>query len=200
LRFVLGDANFRHVMRHYVETHRLQTVDSEDLRRAVAFVTGQPLEWFFEEWVYGAGVPQFEVTASWDAARQRETLEVKQTQKVGGLVPYFRMPVDIKLVVGGKKELHRVWVSQAVDRFELPAARRPDEVRFDDGGWILKTLRFEKPTDELAWQLKNDDHLVGRIEAALALAEKIGDERAAEALAGALPGKSHWALKARVAE
>ncbi|HJZ88586.1 MAG TPA: M1 family aminopeptidase, partial [Polyangia bacterium] len=201
LRFVVGDARFRRVIQHYVEKNRGRTVDSEDLRRSVAEVTGQPLEWFFQEWVYGAGVPELEVSASWDPAKKQEVVVVKQTQKVGGAVPYFRMPVDIALVIGGKKELHRVWMAQAEDRFELPARERPQMVRFDDGGWILKTLKFDRSTEELSWQLANSDHLSARMEAIDGLGEKLTDERATEALTRVLgQPKAHWAVRARAAE
>jgi aminopeptidase N len=201
LRFVLGDRAFFRVIHEYVTHHRGKSVDSEDLRRVIADVTGQPLEWFFQEWVYGAGWPAFEVTASWDATRKVEQVVVKQTQKVGGLVPYFRMPVDIKLVAGGKRQVHRVWVSQAEDRFELPAAQPPSLVAFDDGDWLLKTVHFEKSTADLVWQLEHDDQLAGRLQATHDLAERVTDPAATAALAQALRSRGgHQKLREELAE
>lgn len=195
LRFVLGDDLFRRAIHRYASKHAGQNVDTGDFRRAIAEETGDPLEWFFEEWVLLAGHPKFEVTASWDEAAKTETLLVRQTQKVGGLVPTFRMPVDLKFVVGGKKEVRRVWVSEAEHRFEFPLPARPSLVRFDDGGWLLKTLKFEKPIEEWIFQIENDDDLVGRIEAAEALGELSLDARATRALARALGSKDFRAVR-----
>jgi aminopeptidase N len=197
LRFVVGDQVFAKGIQHYVQTNRDRTVDSEDLRRAFADVTGQPLEWFFQEWVYGAGVPEFAVDAAWDAKHNVEVVTVKQQQKVGGLVPYFRMPVDLAIVEGGKKSVHRVWVSQAENRFELPAAHRPQLVRFDEGGWLLKTLKFDKPTKELAWQLEHDETWAGKAEAIAALADKVNDDDATVALARLAGSSAAVSLRTR---
>jgi aminopeptidase N len=197
LRFVVGDTAFRKAIEHYVTAHREQLVDSEDLRRAFADVTGQPLEWFFQEWVYGAGIPDFEVSARWDAKRSVEVVTVKQVQKVGGLVPYFRMPVDLAIVVDGKKAVHRVWVSRAEDQFELPATRKPQLVRFDEGGWLLKTLRFQKPTAELVWQLEHDPSWAGQAEAIVDLTDKVRDDDATNALVRFAGGNAAVSVRTR---
>src|SRR5262249_32675203 len=78
IRFVLGDEGWWRAIHHYVEKHRDGLVDSRDFQIAINEATGQPLEWFFEEWVTGTGYPKFEVAASWDDATRTETLSVKQ--------------------------------------------------------------------------------------------------------------------------
>src|SRR5205823_2452091 len=109
LRFVLGDEIFWKGIRLYGKRHAQGIVDSEDLRRAMAEVSGDPLEWFFDEWVYGAGYPQLEVKTTWDEASKTERMSVRQIQKLGGLVPLFKMPVDVKLgLPGGKSRVERI--------------------------------------------------------------------------------------------
>lgn len=195
LRFVLGDAGFWKAMNHYCRKHRDQIVDSRDFQVAINEATGQPLDWFFEEWVTGAGYPKFEVSAIWDDATRLETLAVKQTQKVGGAVPVFRMPVDVKFVVGGAKQVRRIWVSKADESFTFPLEARPQLVRFDDGGWICKTLKFEKTTEEWMFQLENDDDIIGRLEAIDALGEQTSDDRVIDALARCLGSNEHKDLR-----
>lgn len=191
LRFVLGDDAFKAAIRHYTAKHAGQLVDTRDFQIAINEATGQPLDWFFEQWVYGAGHPKFEVRAEWDEATRTETLRVKQTQATGGATPVFRMPVDLKFVVGGKPTIRRVWVHEKEHVFSFPLEGRPEIVRFDDGGWIAKTLDFEKTIDEWIWQLEHDDDVIGRLEALEALEEKTGDERVTAALARCAASKDH---------
>ncbi|MBI3847144.1 MAG: HEAT repeat domain-containing protein [Planctomycetes bacterium] len=195
LRFVLGDDAFWKAMGHYCRKNALQLVDSRAFQVAINEATGQPLEWFFEEWVTGSGTPAYEVTASWDGATMTETLVVKQTQKVGGAVPLFRMPVDVKFVIDGKKTVRRIWVTKAEESFSFPLEGRPQLVRFDDGGWICKTLKFEKTTEDLLFQLTADDDLIGRLEAMDALADQTSDDRVVDALAHCLASKDHKDLR-----
>jgi aminopeptidase N len=200
LRFVLGDDLFWKAIGHYARKHALSNVDTRDFQRAVAEATGDPLEWFFEQWAYLAGHPVFEVEASWDEGRKTETLAVRQVQEAGGLVPIFRTPVDVKFVVKGRKEVRRIWIHEAEHRFEFPFETRPSLVRFDDGNWIVKELRFEKPIEEWIFQLERDDDVTGRIEAAEALGKRTSDPRAAEALARQLESADHRAVRVAAAD
>ena len=42
--------------------------------------TGENLDWFWSEWIYQAGYPQFDVAAAYDSTQHALTLTVKQTQ------------------------------------------------------------------------------------------------------------------------
>ena len=42
--------------------------------------TGESLAWFWSQWIYQAGHPEFEVTAAYDSAGAALTLTVRQTQ------------------------------------------------------------------------------------------------------------------------
>lgn len=198
LRFVLGDDTFWKGIRLYAKRHAGGSVDSEDLRRAMAEASGDPLHWFFDEWVYAAGYPQLEIATRWDARTATETMAVKQAQKTGGLVPLFRMPVDVKLWVGGKPRVERVWISGADETFTWKLPARPDFVHFDDGGWLLKTVKHDKSLDELRAQLEKDDDPVARVEAIEALGEMAGDDGAAQTVAKAA-GNPKLARRVRTA-
>src|SRR4029077_656744 len=103
--------------------HAFGNAVSDDLRQAFLDATGENLAWFWNEWVYGAGYPDFTVTSAYDAAAKRVTLVVQQTQRdtlkadsagMRYMVPEtFTMPVTVRLPVAGGKDITRSrWIRQ----------------------------------------------------------------------------------------
>ncbi|MBL8766349.1 MAG: hypothetical protein JNL94_03235 [Planctomycetes bacterium] len=199
LRFVLGDDAFRASIRVYLERHRMGLVETRDLQTAIADVTGRNLEWFFEQWVMLAGQPAFDVRFAYDDAAKQGTLTVKQTQKTGGLVPVFRTPVDVEFRVDGASDVRRILIETAEQTFTFALQARPQWVRFDKGGWILKTLTFERSLDEWMAIAEHDDDVIGRLEAVDALANA-ADARAVDCLARVLTSNVHRRVKQAIAD
>jgi aminopeptidase N len=76
LRFVLGEEMFWKSHQSLRSQESMENVETSDLKAAIEEATGQNLDWFFDEWVYRMGHPQFEVTSKYDGARSL-TLSVK---------------------------------------------------------------------------------------------------------------------------
>ena len=198
LRFVLGDAGYRKSITHYLNKHRLGLVETRDLQIAIAEATGRNLEWFFEQWVYLAGYPKFKVAFAYDAEQGQGSLDVEQTQELGGLVPIFRMPVDVEFVVDGVSQLQRIFVSEQKQSFSFALSSKPSRVRFDKGGWITKQLEFERSLEEWIEIAEQDDDIIGRLLAVEAL-EQFDDARATECLAGLLQSTDHFQVRQNAA-
>ncbi len=99
--------------------------------------------------------------------------------------------VQIRVVVGED--------GQNEQNFYFPLEREPVMVRFDPDGWLLKTLKFERPAPMMRYQLKHDPDVLGRIEAAEALGKKGGDENT-DALTAALLHDPFWGVRSAVAK
>lgn len=195
LRFVLGDELFWKSIRHYTERNRHRTVETADLRIAIEEVTGQGLNWFFDQWVHHGGHPDFRVQWHWDEATKMLRVEVQQTQKVDAVTPLFRTPVEIEIATGDSHVIRRVEVSKADETFHLPCEERPTRVCFDPRDWILKTLDAPKSKEELLDQLARDEHLLCRVRAAQGLAEFKEDDDARDALTLAAQRDAFWAVR-----
>ena len=214
LRFVLGEAAFWRAIQDYAQRNRGREVVSADFERAIEESTGRSMARFFEQWVYRAGHPDFEVSYSWDGDHGLASLSVKQTQQIDEHHPCFVTPVDITFTLAFSDHVpeeqepgtlttltqsFRVQIDEPQQRFYFPLERKPHMVRFDPGGWILKTLAFERPAEMLRYQLRQDADVLGRIEAAEQLG-KLGDEKSVAALASALLSDPFWGAQAEIAE
>jgi aminopeptidase N len=170
LRFVIGDELFQKSLQLYCQRHREGLVETRDLERAVADVSGQGLEWFWQEWVYLHGNPILGVSNTFDAARKICVVTVRQTQKVTPLVPIFKMPVNLLVWhEDGRQEIRKVWIDAAENRYEIPADAKPRFVRFDEGAWLAAVVKHEKPLDEWMHQALLDPDAVGQRLACIAL-------------------------------
>ncbi|MFV0387542.1 MAG: M1 family aminopeptidase [Pyrinomonadaceae bacterium] len=183
LRKQLGDQLFFKALNHYLTQNAHQPVSTEDLRIAFEEATGQSMDLFFNQWLYTMGHPIFEVTKSYDAAKKKLTLNVKQTQKLDTNNEYpqtelFSTFVDVEI----DGNVQRVWIKpQRENVFEFDSPTAPKLVNFDYQGTLLKELTFEKPTDELIYQAQNDKDVIGRdwaIDELLKKAKNGGDNSA----------------------
>ncbi|MDZ4278109.1 MAG: M1 family aminopeptidase, partial [Dehalococcoidia bacterium] len=200
LRFDLGDELFWKAVRHYAQKHQGGNVTTPDLQRAIEEATGRNMDAFFEQWVYGAGHPNLNVGFEWDEDAKQAKLTVKQTQSTEhNTAEVFRTPVEVDFGLDGSNQSFRVRLSEREQSFYFPLPERPKMVRFDPGGRLLKTVEFKRSADMLLEQLKHDDDVLGRGDAAKELA-KLGTQQAVDALKEAVLGDSFWGVQAEAAK
>jgi aminopeptidase N len=200
LRQVLGDDGFWKTIKHYLTKHRGGSVETRDLVRAVEEATGRQLDWFFDQWISrGAGHPELEVGYEWDAEKRLVCLSVKQTQKVEGTTPMFRLPLTLALDVGGRKRVVEIDVDGAHHTFYVPCEREPAQAVFDPGKTLLARVKTEKPVPMWIAELAGAALAIDRVYAARELANR-GGAKAIEALAGALSRDESWIVQAAAAD
>ena len=82
-------------LQHYLTAHQKQIADTADLIDAIRTTTGEELDWFFREWAFMSGRPDYRVEISYDATRKMEKLTVTQTQPTDAGTPIFDMPIEL---------------------------------------------------------------------------------------------------------
>lgn len=203
LRKHLGDAMFFKAINHYLKTNANSPVQTEELRIAIEEATGQSMDWFFDQWLYKMGHPVFEVTKNYSGGNL--TLNVKQTQKVDLLnqfpqAEFFQGKMDIEI----DEKIQQVWIKpQAENVFTFEVTNEPKLVDFDNEGTWIKELKFEKSTDELLYQFRNDKDVLGRSWALkeLTFEPRIGNsvsqfrEKLLTTLSEAVINDSFWAIR-----
>lgn len=200
LRFELGEDLFWRAINRYCSINQFRTVETADLRIAIEEATGQGLNWFFDQWLYHGGHPEFEVTWRWDDKAHMAVLEVKQKQKVDDVTPLFRTDVEIEIAVRDEVQLRRVTLTKAEETFHFECDERPTRVCFDPQDWILKSLDFPKSKQELLDQLQYDEHVMCRVQAVEGLAEFKQDDDVLAALCRTAAEDDFWAVRQQAAK
>ena len=213
LREYLGPERFWVALHLYLTRHALGNATSDDLRQAVLDATGENLDAFWSEWIYGAGHPAFTVTAAYDTAARTLALSVKQTQRdsapptADSTAPRYRtaavfhMPLSIRVGTPGGDVVRRVQLTSREQAVSFSAlAGPPTMVVFDDGNTVLKELAFDQPTSWLATQLERDADLWNREWVIAELAKRPTDATALAALARAATVADYFLTRAQAVE
>lgn len=182
LRDVMGDENFKKAVTHYLKKFAYTDAESKDFERAIWESTGISIPWFFDEWLYRGGEPEY--TVSWTNIENNAiNINVKQTHKIDSLVRLFKMPVGIDIYLTDNTKISaKKWIeNQNTDiMIDIPEGKKVSFVLFDPGNRIFKTLKFNRSFAELIAQVKNANNLIDRYEALLALREINSPSKQAE--------------------
>ena len=199
LRNLLGDDAFFATLTHFLHRYAFDAVDTADFIRSVKTVTGQNLDWFFDQWLFKPGHPVFDVRSDWDQARKVVTLRVAQVQDFRRGIPVFRVPVAVGIVNAAGTTTTTVWIRERQETFEFPSDTKPLLVRFDQGDVLIKEVNFPKGQDELLYQLAHDD-VRGRMSAASGLLAYKDDPKTFDALSATAVRDGFWAVRRSAVE
>ena len=210
LKQYLGPQRFWKAINRYLTRHAYGSATTDDLRQAVLDATGESLPWFWSQWMYQAGHPEFQVASAYDSSARALTLTVRQTQTdttepdangVRYTTPaVFRAPLAVRVGTSKGDIVARAVLEareQTITIENVPEA--PTMVAFDDENAILKTLRFHQPTPWLANLLHRHPNLWNRSWAIGQLATRKGDTLAGAALAHAVASADYDLTRAEAA-
>lgn len=188
LRRYVGDDAFFASLKLYLETHKYQSVEIHDLRLAFEKVTGEDLNWFFNQWFLASGHPELEIKYNYDASLKKQTVTIAQKQKRKE-TPLYKLPMAIDIYSNGKKERHNITLTKAQQEFVFDAATKPDLVNVDAEKMLLTTKKDNKSVAEYTFQYTNAPLFMDRYEAVDFLKKNLSDSAAKQTLALALDDK-----------
>jgi aminopeptidase N len=175
LRHYLGDSAFFKALKLYLTTNKFKSAEAHQLRLAFEEVSGRDLNWYFNQWYFGAGNPKVEINYNYDDAAGKVTVTVKQTQ-AGDKV--FRLPLDIDIYTGKEKVRHSVWVENKEESFTFPYSKHPDLVNVDADKITLWEKKDNKTLENYIHQYTVAGNYLDRREAIDFCAKKLDDPKA----------------------
>ncbi len=191
LRKYVGDDAFFASLSHYLKANEYADVEVHNLRLAFEKVTGEDLNWFFNQWFLASGHPQLAVTQNFENGHL--TLTVDQMQDLG-TTPLYRLPLYVDIYYGSTKERFAVNIEQANEVFEFEVPQVPSLVVFDAEKQLLGEIYYEKDIETLAFQYRHTDKFLLRYEAVTGLAPHIENKIALEVLKEAL-SDPFWGIR-----
>ena len=197
LRNYLGDAAFFQSLNKYLNDFKFRNAELSDLRKCMEEISGEDLNWFFNQWWYSKGHPVLDISHKFDEKNKTIELTVRQTQASED-GPTFRIPTKVDLYINGKKETKVIDINDRINTFYFPSSVAPQLVNFDAD----KVLLCEKTEDlsiaENIFKYYNAPLFIDKLEAVQALAIYQKDNYAIQELFLKALQDKNWYLRAEV--
>lgn len=179
LRNYVGDSAFFRSLNLYLTQNRFKAAEAHHLRLAFEEVSGKDLNWFWNQWFFGAGHPKLTIDYSFDEPTKKTRVIVKQTQTTGKV---FRLPVAVDIYNGTTRQRYNVEVTNATDTFYFNSNSKPDLVNFDGDKMLLAEKKENKTLQNYVHQYKHAGTYMDRREAIDFLAKNQSEQAAVDVL------------------
>jgi len=181
LRNYVGDKAFFKALNQYLVNHKFKNAELSDLRKYFEEVTGEDLNWFFNQWWNSKGHPILDITHQYDEKNKTIELTVRQTQ-TADFAPTFRFVTKVDIYINNRKETKVIDVNDRNLSFYFSASSAPQLVNFDAD----KVLLCEKTEDlseaENIFKFNNAPTFKDKMEALDALSSKQKGNEAVQAI------------------
>ena len=146
LRFIIGDEAFRKTLATYFQRSRGRAARVDDFREVAEEVSGQKLEWFFDQWISRVVVPDYVVASATSTRTEEGQYRTTATIRNTGT---GAMQVEVAFGTGDSRVTSRVEVpsrGEATVTVTAPAAIRQVEV--DPRKWLIQS-NYKNDTFEI---------------------------------------------------
>jgi aminopeptidase N len=191
LRNYLGDDVFVAGIQSYLKKHRFSAVELSDLRKVFEEVSGQDLQWFFDQWFLFPGHPVLEVEHEYDSGML--TVSVRQIQDLT-VFPLYRLPLYLDIWSGDSLSRFPIEIWDEEEVYEVTLDQEPLLVLFDSEQQLIGEIYHPKTTEELAFQYYHAGHLVSRWESIEYFSEDLSNDESASIVLDAFRDP-HWSIR-----
>jgi aminopeptidase N len=146
----VGDEVFFAALHLYLEKNKFSTTEFHQLRLAFEEVSGEDLNWFFNQWFLKAGHPNISVSYLYNDTSKSLTLNVFQENAEKNNL--YKIPIAIDIYVKGKKERMNVVIEKQKETYTFSVPQTPDWVNFDAEKILIAEVRQKKSVAEWIYQ------------------------------------------------
>jgi aminopeptidase N len=193
LRRHIGDEAFFAGVKLYLNKHAFSSVEVHDLRLAFEEVTGQDLNWYFNQWFLSSGHPtlQYEIDYS---QPENLLLTVSQKQDLTS-TPLYRIPFKVSWYHEGKRYEKELVLDKAWQQFAIENKVPLRELYFDEALELLAEKKSSRGVDLFKKQFSISSLGVSRFEALDSLANVFAEDREVASLVGRALNDPFYAIR-----
>lgn len=164
LRTEVGDSAFFQSLKVYLQRHQYKNVEVHDLRLAFEEVTGQDLNWFFDQWFLDRGHPVLDISYSYDEATKTSSVTIRQDQDSAG-IRLFRLPLAIDIYSSAGVIRKSVVLEEKQQTFRFAVEAKPLLINVDATKSLVGQKNDHHTAAEWAYQYYHAPLVIDRLEA-----------------------------------
>ncbi len=181
LRTYLGDEAFFLGLKNYLTKYKYQAAEVTQLRLVFEKLTGKDLNWFFNQWYFGANHPNIEISYDYNTLQKTVTVNIIQLQS-----ETFKFPFAIDVFEGNNKKRHNVFVDANDASFTFSYNKLPNLIQVNADNILVCNINENKVLSDYIFQLKHADNFAHRRQALLEVVKKQDEKDAFYAVVDAL--------------
>lgn len=137
LRQTVGDETFWDALRVIYNRFCFKAITWSDFQTVFEKQSNRDLDWFFDQWVFRPGAPEFrlaDVKTAQNAHGYRISGNIRQT------APFYRFSAEMLLSTAGREQRQNVTVSGAKTAFEFTSSEKPQALKIDPRVHLFRKL------------------------------------------------------------
>lgn len=168
LRKYVGDKAFFTAIKTYLETYKFKPVEIHHLRLVFEEVTGEDLNWFFNQWYLNQGHPELEINYEYADATKKTTVSITQKQDLSKN-PLYKLPIDVDIYEAGNVTRKRIVLDSVSQKFEFSTNSKPFLINVDAEKMLVCTKKDMHSKEEWLYMFNNAPLFLDKLEALEAL-------------------------------
>ena len=197
LRSYLGDDAFFKGLNNYLVSNKYKTAEVHHLRLAFEEVSGEDLNWFFDQWFLSKGHAIVHTNQTIDMENNTVTLHIMQKQITPNF-PVFRIPVKIAIWDANGKRTEKIIIDSLAQSFTFKINGELQNMLFDEDQMLLGKYYEDKHINQFVHQYYHSERYKARL-TALNRASKRKTSATDKLIFDAMSDK-HWDIRTKAIE
>ncbi|MCO5230684.1 MAG: M1 family metallopeptidase [Chitinophagales bacterium] len=201
LRQYIGDEAFFEGLKYYLHQNAFSSTEVSQLRTAFEKVTGQDLNWFFNQWYFEAGHPYIEIEQKYDSLNHEVLLSFYQKQDVNyhTEVPIHKILFNVDFIYEDTTITHSITLTGKQTHLNFPSERVPLAINIDPGKLQLWEIVNHSPIEELKYIYQKSSKILDKAYVIDVLTKNKEFDLAAQIL---IPGfeQQHWFIQEKIVD
>ena len=160
-------------------------------------VSGEDLNWFFDQWFLSKGHVIIHTSQAINAEENTVTLHIKQRQKITDF-PIFKIPVNVAIWDSKGKRTEKIMIDSLEQTFSFSYSGELKNMLFDEEQMLLGKVYEDKPIEQFVHQYYNSSRYKARL-TALNRSAKRKSIATDKLILDAINDK-HWDIRAKAIE
>ncbi len=136
LRYTVGDDAFFNALHLYLKNNAYKSVEIHNLRLAFEEVTGEDLNWFFNEWFLNKGIPELKITYNVTQNTKIASIKIEQIQNLNK-APLYKIQTSVDLYFPDTVINKKIIITKQNQTFKFSVNENPLFLNFDPDNSIL---------------------------------------------------------------
>ncbi|MBN2571826.1 MAG: T9SS type A sorting domain-containing protein [Ignavibacteriales bacterium] len=159
LRGVVGDNLFFEILKDYATDSSLAygVAVTEDFKNIAEKISGQDLDYFFDEWVYGENFPVYEYDWSYQPTAGNKYQVILSLNQIENSNPkFFTMPIEISIKFDNQDTCIKILNNKQNQDYNFTISEKPTQLIVDPNHWILMESYSRSNFDIHTFQLRQN--------------------------------------------